>query len=237
MRRIAREQLPLAKARHGMNDFLDEIYQLGIGRTRDDTEYLWKAFCNHMLGWLLVKDKPVDLYFAKLHPTLYRRGWMEKLHHKIGVQFRRAHRSINSFEFRQSLSMGSLLAVGKNGACHRYIEVELCDSWWREHKRVEKLRLARLNRYLYAEYISDFIREQADVSTCLYAAHLAAAHTPHGIVKSGDLAGTFQIAGRRHPKLRFNDPVPRPRSLEIAKLRATGRRLKDQQKELSPKDA
>lgn len=187
------------------NEFLDTIFHLGIGKSREETEYLWKSFCNHALDWLINHEKPVDMYFAVLHPSVYRRNWCERIHAESWVPMKEEWLKVNQ-KFQQHLRGGRLLAVTDEGTIKRYIEIELTENWTKAIKVVESTRLKRLNPVRYAELIAETIIKQLGISARIYAAYVAAIREPIGSVTASGVVRPKAI-----PKIVWDTRKRKPR--------------------------
>jgi len=154
------------------DEFLDALYQKGIGKSRDDVETWWYHFCNHALNWWLTHNRPVDMYVIKLWPTLLRSNWHELVvRNKIrGTdQAATANSLLKNQEFIDRMKSPYNLAMARHNTIDAAIEVEHSRNWWRVMRAVEKKRLKLLNGRDYAEHILRLLKDGVERAAILYA--------------------------------------------------------------------
>ncbi|HEU4344378.1 MAG TPA: hypothetical protein VFU31_22690 [Candidatus Binatia bacterium] len=165
-----------------LNDFIDALYQRGVGKSRDEVAYWWRQFCNHMLDWLIMKEKPVDLGFLKLHPTHYRPNWKPLLlsrFPKLGI----ALHKLTGIDMKYILQTSGLLEAltgmdilamhRERHYLYRNVEIELGKTWYRAARDVELARRRRLGPILYAQHSMDSIRRGLPAMLRIYRQWLA----------------------------------------------------------------
>lgn len=189
-----------------VNDFIDALYQRGYGESRELVAYQWRQFCNHMQHWLLVKEKPVDLGFMKLHPSSYRQNWMLVVlsrFPKLGQAI--SHLSepelsyiLHKSGFMEALLSLDLLAVNNRWEyCYRQVEVEMTKHWWKSVELVERNRIKNLGRFNYANHVMDSVRRGLKGTIQRYRRWLAHIARPSGRHVPGIKAGAFRIIARK----------------------------------------
>lgn len=184
------------------SEFLDALFMAGVGKSRGELEYYWNQFCRHMLDWLLNKQKPVDLYFLKLHPTPYRANWKQilcgrypKLWRTVG-QKSGAMRDLilDQSGFREHLLCLDLLAWNmRDGICYRHVEVEHCKGWWSNVRNTERARMINAGVFGYAKNVTDCLKRNLAASLRIYGAYLAQIARPSVAHVEGDAYGEYRF--------------------------------------------
>lgn len=206
------------------DEFLDAIYAAGVGKNRTEVEYWWNQFCKHALDWLVNKDKPVDMYFIRLHNSGYRANWKavllgrfpklgQLLSHTLGKdQHYFAHKS----GLLDQMTCLDLLAMNRErGVCYRMVEVEHRPQWWKNILRVEKTRHRRLGSAGYAKYFLESIRSKLGTNLRLYVEFLSNVARPSAADVECGLAGEFRLV----PHLSRSDGVrPLPRKTVLVPI-------------------
>lgn len=125
------------------SEFVASMYLKGVGKSETEIEYWLNQFCNHMVWWLLNKETPIDLYFAKLWPWPLRTNWKEKFKAEKTDPWKR--RAFYRFHRHRTF------IAWDRTACLRGVEMELTPVWYRLMRRVEHDRVKMLGRDVYAE--------------------------------------------------------------------------------------
>jgi hypothetical protein len=169
------------------DEFLDALYQTGIGKSREEIEFWWITFCKHAQSWILNQEKPVDMYFVKLHNSPYRMNWKQSLlmlFPRIGrvichLKGDRRDKLVAQSGLDDALVSLDLLAMHKKaGIMYRHVEVEHTHTWWKNTLKVEKERLRVLGPYEYAWDYMCSVRRQLKRSLRIYVSWLAAVARP-----------------------------------------------------------
>lgn len=188
------------------DEFLDALYQQGVGGSRDEVEFWWNTFCTHALDWMMNKEKPVDMYFVKLTNSPYRMNWKNALlsrHPKLGRALAycrdgKAEVILHESGFYDDAVSLDLLAMNpKSGYCYRHVEVEHQRLWWRTVKAVELKRLQTLGPGGYAQHFMDSIRRRLKSSVRIYRQWLANIARPCATDVESGLVGEFRFAPHR----------------------------------------
>lgn len=192
-----------------LNDFIDSLYQRGVGKSRDEVAYWWRQFCNHMLDWLVMKEKPVDLGFMKLHPTHYRQNWKPLLlgrFPKFGIAIHKLvdpelKYMLHKIGFLEALLGMDILAMhhGRH-YLYRNVEIELGRTWLRSVRDVEVERRRRLGVFLYAQHSMDSVRRGLPTMLRLYRQWLAHIARPSVKDLPGGRRGKFRMVPYCRPK-------------------------------------
>lgn len=156
------------------DEFLTALYQNGVGSSLTEVEAWWQHFCNHALDWLLNKEKPVDMYFLKLHPTPLRRNW----DYKAWSYFRR-YKEIPKHPTPSDLLANKAaanafrsarwLAVMPGRICERHVMIEHTRMWWALMKKVEETRLKVLKVNSYAQAVLDSLARGVGAAARVYS--------------------------------------------------------------------
>jgi hypothetical protein len=140
-RRKSHQIDPAAReARKDIDEFLDSLYQTGLPISRDWLGVIYHQICTHALDWLINKERPLDLYFVKLHNCPFRMDWKEWM-----ARLRR---------FRCKYGSKDLTRRTETLRLERWIEVEPAKLWINQVKRVEDLRVQQVGWRKYATYVS-----------------------------------------------------------------------------------
>jgi hypothetical protein len=196
--RLAQQPQFAPEKRIDRDEFLDALYQKGVGISRDEIEFYWNMFCKHAQDWLINKERPVDLYFLKLHNCPLRANWRyalitrfprigRVLSHLTGERQEYFTDQCGLSDFMVSLD---LLAVNpKERTCYRYVEVEHSKTWWKNVEHVERQRKRLLGEVGYCRYFLESVRRFYKVALRLYVGWLASIARPSGTVRSSTLEG------------------------------------------------
>lgn len=185
-----------------LNEFLDTLFMAGVGKSRAELEYYWNQFCRHILDTLLNKQKPVDLYFMKLHPTPYRENWKHvltsrypKLWRVAGPQAaqKRTLTLLNSGFMDELLSLDLLAYNPKEQYCYRRVEVEYGTYWWKNVRTIEKARMAKLGVWQYARNVTDCLKRGLESTVRIYGAYLAQIARPSVAAVEGESFGDYRF--------------------------------------------
>lgn len=200
--RLVRQSQVAKEERKEITEFLDALYQAGVGKSREEVEYWWLQFCNHALDWLLNKEKPVDMYFLRLHNCPYRQNWRQAIlsrFQKVGKLL--AHSRGKDREFyavrsgvTDELLCLDLLAMHRtDGICYRHVEVEHRPRWWKAVLRVERERMVRLGYIGYASYFMASVRRRLATTIGIYVDWLAAIARPSAADVESGRQGEFRL--------------------------------------------
>ena len=164
------------------NEFISSLFQSGVGRSEEELLYYWKEFCQHAAEWLINKEKPVDMYFVKLHNSPFRINWKTILcqrYLRMGQMLNRKSQIeqdyiITRSGFREELLSLDLLAYcDQRQTCYRHVEVEHTKQWWKIVRKAEDQRLELKGPYKYADYFADSIKRFIPTALRLYKQFLA----------------------------------------------------------------
>jgi len=194
---------PVSTGHADMDEFLDSLLAKGVGASRADLAFWWLTFCKHAQDYLLNKEKPIPMYFIKLHPSPYRRNWKWVLLTRF-PRFWRSMTILNPYQRRVALEKSEfidemlcldLLAMHKRtGFVYRYVEVEHERTWYENVRTVERERLRRLGWTDYAGRVMASVRRRLDTSIRLYGKWLADLACPSAQdVECGE-SGEFRLA-------------------------------------------
>lgn len=192
------------------NDFIDDLHQQGVGKSREEVAYWWRQFCDQSLRWLAVKEKTVDMGFIKLHPCPFRENWKTILYMRF-PKFGAATSMMkdpeltylmNASGLTDQMMSGDMLAI-KNKLVYRSVDVELSKTWYKTVKRVETARYKSLTNWGYAQNIADGVKRQLKRLFKSYRAWLAHIALPTARVEYGQLEGLYQLVPNRK-RLRFD---------------------------------
>lgn len=188
--------------RQDRDEFIDALFAAGVGASRDELHYFWNQFCKHAQDWLIRKEKPVDMYFIKLHPTPYRANWKEILCSRFPKIWRAAGTKrdakrewllIESGFMDELLSLDLLAMNTKDEFCYRRVEVEYCPQWWKSVKLVECARIAKKNVYGYASSVMDSVKRALPSMLRVYGNYLAQIARPCVAHREGERYGDYQF--------------------------------------------
>lgn len=163
--------------RPDLDEFLDSFYQSGIGKSRGEVAFWWLSFCKHAQDWLINKEKPVNMYFVRLHNSPYRINWRHALLSRfpklgrVACHLTRDRRDalLAQVGLDEVLMSPDLLAFKQNDrTCYRHVEVEHTRIWWKNVNLVEKERLRMLGPYAYCKRFTDRIRSRFRITLKLY---------------------------------------------------------------------
>lgn len=172
--------------REERSEFIDSLFQAGIGESPEQLTFFWREFCQHAAHWLINKEKPVDMIFLRLHNCPYRPNWKTLLTQrfpKLGSELLRKsavdrEQVLDGSGFNHALLNLDLLAFQrKNETCYRQVEVEHRKAWWKLVYKAESQRV-KAGPYEYARYFVDAIRRFAPTAKKLYSLWLAQISKP-----------------------------------------------------------
>lgn len=163
-----------AERRADLDEFIDSVYQTGIGNSRAEVGLWWEMFCNLGLDWMLNKNRALDLGFVKLHPSPYRRDWQRVLVYKIWnviyvlrrfyvrPKARKIWREILFDRFKSPMMWAF------NGRiCRRYIDIEHKAGWVNSMVAVETARQKQMGSD-YIPYVQASIQRRLKTSVRLF---------------------------------------------------------------------
>lgn len=223
--RVPTERLRRKASEH-LDPFIDYCYLAGIGRSRMEVAYWWALFCNAAFDWMINQEKPLDLYFARLHNAPIRFDWYEKFwndknrskstagatrnliyHHLKGsvkhIFSKRKKWSdlsdqlLRDPSFVKRLRGPFQMKVSSHGTVFRRLEVELTRTWWSAVKRVEIERRKVLKPYSYAESCMASLARFTPAAARIFTQRLLASAHPQASACHGSLAGLIRIESHR----------------------------------------
>lgn len=165
-----------------LNDSIDAMYQRGVGNSREEVAYWWRQISNHFFDWIIMKEKPVDLGFIKLHPTHYRQNWKSVLlgrFPKLGLATNKFTKPeldyiMHATGFTEMLLSLDLLAMNPTKHyLYRSVEVELTKTWYKAVYDVEMARKKRLGVFIYASRCMDSVKRSLPAMQRIYRQWLA----------------------------------------------------------------
>lgn len=180
-------------------DFLDRMFQNGIGKTRDEVTWWWYQFCNHALETLVAHEKPVDMFFCRLHPSPYRSDWrqqfMGKMFNHVKQHGKTAEDIASDPKFRQLFESPTLASFFPDQkVLERRIEVEMKPEWWSNILHVEKTRRSELlSREQYVQAYEDSCRRFAKAAATLFADWMEGAHHDCARIAGSGVSGRFLV--------------------------------------------
>ena len=180
------------------DDFLDALYLLGVGQSQEEVAHWWYLFCNHALDWVINKERPVDMFFAKITPLPFRVNWQEKANKTRLEMLCKRHVFTHGNYLDDWFKRGSPLGLNADGTIHRYLQVELMPFWWKTIKQVERTRLKRLKSERYAEYVATAIDRATPAAKRIFktwVAQAGAAYALYPISGSKSRPGIVQRPG------------------------------------------
>jgi hypothetical protein len=130
-----------------MKDFIDDFCRYGWSANPEKTKILWAAMCRHMLEWLLVRNRSLDLGFVELFAPPLRADWhnqfimkwSNRLHGKLRRTF--AELMTKSTKTKQEIANPEYLASLCDGTvAMRRVQVIHKTAWWKNLFRIEKTR-------------------------------------------------------------------------------------------------
>ena len=143
-------------------------------RTKTETAWWFSQFCNAMADRLINENKSVDIMFARLHPSFYRRNWKNVV---LGLASGSASESEITAMFRANelLEVFEATVQGARKAIARlHIELEERPTWRRETERAEwARRLAGsknggFNGGVYIRHVQRCVRAQIKTAIRLF---------------------------------------------------------------------
>ena len=185
-----------------MDDLIDALYQRGVGKSRDECGFWFRQISNHIFHWLVIKEKPVDLGFIKLHPTHYRQNWKMILlgrFPKLGAALshlneKDANYVLHRSGFLEAMLSLDLLAMNTiNGYCYRGIEVEFTKVWYKAIKDVELSRKQKLQGFNYASRAMGSVKRALPTMVRIYRQWLANIARPSTLAFPGVRVGSFRM--------------------------------------------
>lgn len=185
------------------DEFLDALYQKGVGKSRDEIEFWWQIFCKHAFDWLTNSGKPVDLYFCKLHNSPLRHNWRQIVLSRLPylgrticstTQAERKFHVERSGLLDELVSLDMLALHKKEAYCLRHVEVEHSALWWKTVKRVELTRRKKLGVCGYFDYFTGMVRRFRDVAYRLYMEHLHCIARPTACAVQSGPDGEYRLA-------------------------------------------
>lgn len=179
----------------GIEDFTDALFMAGVGETREEVATWWYHFRNHMLDWLINKEREVDLGFVKLHQSARRLNWLIQTHfcgRRQTVPLTNQPKVLkNNQKFMDRVSGRSVVEVRTNGTVRRFIDVEHGKEWEALTKRVETTRLKLLKPRPYAKHTLAGLARGADVAAKLFAVFSARSVAPSAVFLPSFTKGGF----------------------------------------------
>lgn len=223
--RLSSKAIHKPQKRVERDSFLGDFYLANRmpGAPIEVIEFWFRQFCDHMLFYLLNRQRPVDLYFATLHCSGYRANWKEvilgrypwigQLLTRGSGETRKQHAILSGVQ-AELMSLDLLAIDGAKGFMHKRIEVEHKHSWWRNMMKVERDRLRELGSAKYARKFLDTLRGGLDRALSIYAGWLTTLRVPSAAAIEGGYHGEYRLGpnlpksvGARH-RQRARDPIP-----------------------------
>lgn len=164
------------------------------GARQADAHWWFNQFVNHMLDRLINHEKPIDLYFARIHAVLLRPNWRTNFNLNC-PRVKAVEGLIANGAFNKLATSGQCLAITPEGTVQRFLEVELCREWLRTVERVELTRQERLGEN-YAKAILESAKRQVATTAKLCAQYLANWYHPSAQDADGRLAGADRLVPR-----------------------------------------
>lgn len=160
-------------------EFLNGLYLTGMFASRAQLSVLWHQICQHMLDWLINRERPVDFYFFRIHNCPYDVEWKQKTaehikSHRAELERMSHARRLDSLRtderFQQRLRKPGLIRLTKQGdLVRRAIELEMAPLW---HITVIKSEVARrqmLGQFGYGKYVTESVARFATRALECYA--------------------------------------------------------------------
>jgi hypothetical protein len=158
-------------------EFLEYVHACGVGQSIEEVRQWWCHFCNAALDWLINKERPVDLYFLKLHQSPYRQDWKDIVSRSVPHKGNHPHILRDHTEFLKRATQLDLAAM-RGRACLRNVEVEHLPLWWSMLSKAEKYRLRKLGPHRYAKAFLDSVLRRLAATTRIYAEYARQVGSP-----------------------------------------------------------
>lgn len=209
------------------NEFVDALYQKGVGNSRAECVFWWNQFCNHILDWLINEDRPVDMFFIRLLPCSIRTNWREGIFHRLSRHMRagRAKTLIASKDPRiaEILAKPGMLAYKRCGRVERHVELQHTDLWWKVIKRVDEERIRLVGVCQYAAEVLASQKRFIEPAMDIFRSWLRHGVAPPVQIRDGGSPGSrCFVTYTRTGKLGRSPTVATERDAK-AVLRAAGR--------------
>ena len=187
------------------DEFLEFCHSMGLGESREWVYFTWNQFCKLMMEWMINREKPVDLGFAKLHNCPFREDWKAILTwafpklgrgHRVTVSKKSdlMPKLVKNRQILEAMFSTDLLTMTRDeNYCTRHVEIELKPEWYRVVEDVEKERLNRLGDHEYALYYLNSIKAGVSRWLAAYARWLLAVGRPSALCYPGDVPGRFRL--------------------------------------------
>jgi hypothetical protein len=174
-------------------EFLDALYQVGIGKSREEIAHWWYVFCNHALDWIINKERPVDMFFTRIHPMPYRANWIERTEARRMKLYSKRQSLMQPDWLKKWFENSTLLGLNRDGTINRHMTLEFMPLWWQTIKLVEQTRLQRLKRFRYAACVIESIRQASPAAARIYRTWLAQKKALPALFNPGRAAGDVWI--------------------------------------------
>lgn len=220
--RSAPEGVALAPANNARDEFLDGLFQSGLFKSREALGVIYHQICMHSLDWMINKEKPVDMYFMRLHNCPYRVNWKTVLLSRFARLGRllcptRGFKTTfiaNESGLMDELRCPDLLSMPYHeDSVRRTIEVEMTLLWHKTVREVERRRFKMLGATRYAQYLAESIVRWADSAVAIYKSWLNLVARPSACNVDCGKNGEFRLAPNIPPQdvyrhTRKGVPVP-----------------------------
>jgi hypothetical protein len=179
-------------------------------------EMIWASFLKFAMHWLTNERQPLDLYFARIYPLLFRKNWKEILIRKEPGKVRRyrhVHGDIIKRGLADHMVTGEMLGFDRSiNRCRWTLEIVELDPFRRMTESLERMRG---DGYFYGPQLKNRLKIQLSYAIECYSAFLREATFPFiNLVTSNvsERAGVTPVrSGKRvirfHPKSKRCDPV------------------------------
>lgn len=168
--------------------FVSFCASMGVGTGEEWCQFVWAQFCKLMAEWLVIRDKPLDLGFAKLHNCPMREDWKS-----IMTWCFPGIKNIERPRVIRSLSSVDLLDMSSSGHCIRRLEVELKPAWYKMTSEIEQERYNRLGPHDYARSYIRSITRRGEHWIKIFAAWTEAIRRPCAVRHKGDAQGEQKL--------------------------------------------
>lgn len=159
------------------SEMAEAMHKAGIGETVAHAHILWTSICRLVAHRMINEEKPVDMFYFKLHNCPYRANWLTILTQRIRRRLRsNAEEELTGYT--DLLESTDLLSYNRrNRLCYRHVEVEHGRRWWKLVTRVESERMKVKGDHGYADYFLDSLRRFYPVARRIYDSWLAQIRT------------------------------------------------------------
>lgn len=184
------------------DDFLQFMFNRGVGENRDHTDILWYQFCKGALDWMTNHRRPIDMHFITLHPLPYRANWkavltgrFPKLWRTIGrmTGAKREAFLCESGFLDEMLSLDLLAYNLTEDYVYRHVDVEHKSDWWRAVRKAELQSRDKNGLFGYAKRTMDAIKRSIPTAIKIFGSYVAQVARPCATVREGSDWGEFRF--------------------------------------------